>query len=254
MKKMKLALSAIALSVLLAGSAFAAESYETDSNGAFDVSYSGKAGEYYAVVVLSGIAEEGSSPVITEEAIQYVDQKTAGADGKVSFEDILLKVDGTPSTVYLGGSDLDSAVLLGYVNNKADEFTVSGKVTSASASSAKVALISTTDTTKSFTVDTKNGSYTFTVPADTYKFTVTKSKHLSYTKNALEVADDVTKDVTLKGGDVTGEGAITYLDFGELLSVYNTVSDANDINEDGVVNYLDFGVMLANYNAIAVVE
>lgn len=254
MKKMKLALSAIALSALLAGSAFAAQSYETDSDGAFDVSYTGKAGEYYAVVVLSGIAEEGSSPVITEEAIQYVDQKTAGADGKVTFDDILLKVDGTPSTVYLGGSDLESTVLLGYVNDKADEFTVSGKVTSASASAAKVSLTSTTDTTKAFTVDTKNGSYTITVPADTYKFTVTKSKHLSYTKNALEVADDVAKDVTLKGGDLDDDGTIGFADFSQALKAYMTKDAKADLNEDGTVDFVDFTEILKNYAMNGVTE
>lgn len=253
MNKIKLALSAVSMAAVLAFSAFAADTFETDANGAFDVSYSGTAGEYYAVVVLSGIADEGTAPAITEDTIQYIDQKTAGADGKVSFEDILIKTAGTPSTVYLGGSDLDKAVLLGYVN-KTSNYKVSGTVASVSSSAAKVTLTSTTDTSKTFTVDTANGAYTVTVPADTYKFVVTKPKHLSYTKNALVVAENVEKNVTLKGGDVNADGEVTYLDFGELLSAYNTVSEANDVNEDGVVNYLDFGELLANYGAVSTVE
>ena len=258
MKKITLVMSVLLMVALLAVSAVAAPvEYETDTNAAFDVTYTGTAGAYYAIVAVEGIAAEGTAPAITEDSIQYIDQKTADADGAVAFEDILLKVDGTAATIYLGGSDLDEAVLLGWVNKPADapaEFTVSGTVTSASDAAATVTLTNVADETIVFTVNTNAGAYSVDVTAGTYKMVVTKALHLSYTKNELVVAEAVTKDVTLKGGDVNADSTITYLDFGAMLTSYNTDDSAVDVNADGIVNYLDFGTMLSNYNAVATVE
>ena len=255
MRKISLLLSVLLTVAVLALAVGAAPvEYEPDSTGAFDVTYTGTAGEYYALVIVEGIADEGTAPVITESSIQYIDQVTADASGTAAFNGILLKTDGTPCTVYLGGSDLEAAVLLGYVNNGDETYTVSGTVTSDSAKEASVTLTSTADAAKTFTVTTVSGSYTVSVPADTYKFVVTKAAHLSYTKNELAVADNVTKDVTLKGGDVNGDNSITYLDLGSLLNSYNTETESEDITGDGTVDYLDLGKLLNNYNDVAVVE
>lgn len=253
MNKIKLALSAVSMAAVLAFSAFAADTFETDANGAFDVSYSGTAGEYYAVVVLSGIADEGTAPAITEETIQYIDQKTAGADGKVSFEDILIKTAGTPSTVYLGGSDLDKAVLLGYVN-KTSNYKVSGTVASDSSYEASVALTGSKDLTKTYTITTTNGEYSIDVPADTYKFVVTKKGHLSYTKNSFAVTGNTSKNITLKGGDIVADGEVNHLDLGDLLANYNNTSKEYDITGDEIINHLDLGELLKNFLEKAVVE
>ncbi len=255
MKKIPLILSTVAASALLALSAGAAPTeYKAASDGSFSVTYSGTAGEYYAIVVVEGITEEGGTPTITESSIQYIDQVTADANGKALFESFLLKNDGTAATVFLGGSDLEEAQLLGYVNKTSDNFTVSGTVTSDSTKEATVTLTSTTDATKTYTVTTTSGTYTVSVPGDTYKFVVTKKAHLSYTKNAFTVAKDETKDVTLKGGDVTADGSITYLDLGRVYSNYNTSSENEDVSGDGAVNYLDLGKVLSNYNLVATVE
>lgn len=255
MKKITLVLSVVLMAALLALSAVAAPvEYETDANAAFDVTYTGTAGAYYAIVAVEGIAAEGTAPAITEDSIQYIDQKTADADGSVAFEDLLLKVDGTPSTIYLGGSDLDEAVLLGWVNKPADEpdtFAVSGTVTSASNAAATVTL---TNGDKTFTVNTNAGVYTVDVPAGTYKMVVTKAKHLSYTKNELVVAAAVTKDVTLAGGEIVVDGTIDSLDLGKVLSVYNAENSEIDVTDDGVVDSLDLGKVLASYNAVPTVE
>ena len=255
MKKLTLVLSVVIMAAILAVSAVAAPAvYETDTNAAFDVTYTGTAGAYYAIVAVEGIAAEGTAPAITEDSIQYIDQKTADADGAVAFEDILLKVDGTPATIFLGGSDLDEAVLLGWVNKPADEpdtFTVSGKVTSASDAAATVTLTSGDNV---FTVNTEAGAFSVDVAAGTYKMVVTKAKHLSYTKNELVVADNVTKDVTLAGGEIVVDGTIDSLDLGKVLSVYNAENDEIDITDDGVVDSIDLGKVLASYNAVSVVE
>ena len=258
MKKITLVLSVVLMAALLAFSAVAAPvEYETDTNAAFDVTYTGTAGAYYAIVAVEGIAAEGTAPAITENSIQYIDQKTADADGAVAFEDILLKVDGTAATIYLGGSDLDEAVLLGWVNKPADEpdtFAVSGTVTSASDAAATVTLTNVEDETIVFTVNTNAGAYSVDVTAGTYKFVVTKTSHLSYTKNELVVSAATTQNATLKAGDVNTSGEINASDLSDLLAKFNTVDAACDINASGEVNASDLSDLLANFNATNVVE
>ncbi len=259
MKKITLVLSVVLMAALLAFSAVAAPvDYETDTNAAFDVTYTGTAGAYYAIVAVEGIAAEGTAPAITEDSIQYIDQKTADADGSVAFEDILLKVDGTAATIYLGGSDLDEAVLLGWVNKPADEpdeFTVSGTVTSASNAAATVTL---TSGDKTFTVNTNAGVYTVDVPAGTYKMVVTKAKHLSYTKNELVVAAATTQNATLLAGNIVSSDSdnesIGYEDMEPVLLAYGGEDTDSDLTGDGVVGYEDLEHVLLNYGKTAVIE
>lgn len=258
MKKLTLVLSVVIMAAILAVSAVAAPSvYETDTNAAFDVTYTGTAGAYYAIVAIEGIAAEGTAPAITEDSIQYIDQKTADADGAVAFEDLLLKVDGTPATIYLGGSDLDEAVLLGWVNKPADEpdeFTVSGTVTSASDLAATVTL---TNGDNTFTVNTNAGVYSVDVPSGVYKLVVTKAAHLSYTKNELVVEDNVTLDVALIGGDADGNGAVGLGDVTSVLGVFGESVEefnGNDINGDTSIGLADLTAVLGAYGEAAVEE
>lgn len=89
--------------------------FPIDGTGAFDVTYTGTPGALYALVVLEGEHTEGVAPEITEDNIQFIDQKEANSSGVVTFEDILLKDVFEKSSVYLGGTDLDEAVYLGSV-------------------------------------------------------------------------------------------------------------------------------------------
>lgn len=253
MKKLLFVLAAIMLVSMLAFAVGAEPvNYETDSNKAFDVTYNGTAGKYYAIVVVEGIST--GAPVVTESSIQYIDQKTAGTDGTVAFNDILLREDDTPCTVYIGGSDLDEAVLMGYVNAEAKKFTVSGSVTSNSDEPSTVTLTSTEDETKVFTVQTSSGTYTVTVPEDTYKFVVTRNAHLSYTKKELVVADNVVKNATIQGGDIIADGEIGIEDLSTLLGAYNTATASSDITGEGTVDIIDLSILLGNYTAVAVIE
>ena len=258
MKKIVLTMLVLVLAActcVLAG-AVPAE-YEPDGTGAFQISYDGaKPGEYYALVIVSGIAEEGAAPQITEQSIQYIDQLTAGSDGVVTFDNVLLRTDGAEATVYLGGSNFDSALLLGYVNKggSASEYTVSGTISSDSSKDASVKLTSVVDSASVYTITTADGVYTITVPADTYKFEVTKPAHLSYTKNELVVADNTTVDVVLKGGDVDGNGSIDFDDLSSLLLKYGMSEEEADINGDGVINFDDLSKLLLNYAAVSEIE
>lgn len=258
MKKIVLTMLVIVLAActcVLAG-AVPAE-YEPDGTGAFQISYDGATpGEYYALVIVSGIAEEGTAPQITEQSIQYIDQLTAGSDGVVTFDNVLLRTDGTEASVYLGGSDFDSALLLGYVNKggSVSEYTVSGTISSDSSKDASVKLTSVVDSASVYTITTADGVYTITVPADTYKFEVTKPAHLSYTKNELVVADNTTVDVVLKGGDVDGNGCIDFDDLSSLLLKYGMSEEEADINGDGVINFDDLSKLLLNYAAVSEIE
>ena len=258
MKKIVLTMLVIVLAActcVLAG-AVPAE-YEPDGTGAFQISYDGATpGEYYALVIVSGIAEEGTAPQITEQSIQYIDQLTAGSDGVVTFDNVLLRTDGAEATVYLGGSDFDSALLLGYVNKggSASEYTVSGTISSDSSKDASVKLTSVVDSASVYTITTADGVYTITVPADTYKFEVTKPAHLSYTKNELVVAENITVDVVLKGGDINGDGSIDFDDLSSLLLKYGLSEKEADINGDGVINFDDLSKLLLNYAAVSEIE
>lgn len=254
-KFLRKALCAFAFAAVLCGGAFAAETYNQDALGAYTVDYTGKAGGYYAILVVDGIYEDGKMPTITEDSIIYISQETADAEGKVSFADFKTKNDHD-GTVYIGGSGLDSAVLLGYVKAPLTGSKVSGSVTSDSGSpvESNVTLTSTTDSSKTFTVPTTDGAYEITVPNDTYKFVVTKKAHLSYTKNELAVSENVVKDVELKGGDVTLDDTINIRDITALIAVYNTNDATADVNGSGTVDIRDLTVLLGNYGKTAIAE
>lgn len=258
MKKLVLAVLVLILAASMCIFAGAAPvEYEPDGTGAFQISYDGATpGEYYALVIVSGIAEEGTAPQITEQSIQYIDQLTAGSDGVVTFDNVLLRTDGTEASVYLGGSDLDNAILLGYVNKggSVSEYTVSGTISSDSSKDASVKLTSVVDSASVYTITTADGVYTITVPADTYKFEVTKPAHLSYTKNELVVAENTTVDVVLKGGDINGDGSIDFDDLSSLLLKYGLSEKEADINGDGVINFDDLSKLLLNYASVSEIE
>lgn len=226
----------------------AATEFEPDSQNAFDITYTGTAGEYYALIIVAGEAKPEDALSVTEDNLQYINQQTADPNGNVTFEDVLLKNDGTECSVYLSGSDLDGPVLLGYVNLQ-DEFVVSGTVTSDSDVPATVSLTDLSDETKVYTVYTSaSGTYVISVPAGEYKMVITKVAHLSYTKLSLKVADDISGvNAALKGGDVNRDGIINELDLGSLLTYYNKANALVDINSDGVINELDLGKLLTNY-------
>lgn len=257
MKKLTLALSMV-LAVLLLAFAASAEAvvYTVDENGAFTVTYdSAVSGAYYAIVAVEGIVEEGTAPSITEDSIQFIDQKTA--DGTtVSFENILLKVDGTPSTIFLGSNadGFEGPILLGWVNKtEAEGFTVSGTITSDSSKPATITFTPAEGEAIEVTSD-ETGAYTAEVPAGTYTFVVTKAAHLSYTKNELVVSADATQDATILGGDVDDNGNINISDLNVVLADFGTSTASSDIDGNDTINIGDLNIVLSNFGATATVE
>ncbi len=251
----KILMCTLLCAVVLCMGAFAAETVDPDENGAYTVEYTKTAGEYYAILVVEGTYAEGEAPTITEDSIIYISQETADAQGKATFANFKLK-SNVAGTVYIGGSDMDAAVLYGYTTPVSEGFDVTGTVTvdSGSAVEANVTLTSTADATKVYTATTVSGAYTITVPADTYKFVVTKKAHLSYTDSEYAVTANATKDVALKGGDTNASGVIDHVDLNDVFLEYLNTPNIADITADGVVNHVDLNILLTNYFAEKVVE
>lgn len=261
MKKFTLVMSAILMAALLAISAVATPvEFPAGTDKSFDITYTGTEGQYYAIVIVEGLVEEGGVPSITEESIQYIDQQTAGEGGAVSFEDVLLKVDGTQATVFLGGSDLDEVVLLGWVNKTVEPegpttFTVSGNVTSASTLAARATLYNAEGEVVVYADTDDFGDYAIDVSAGTYKLVVTKAKHLSYTNNTLVVEADATlDDIELKAGDANNSGEINSADLNIVLVNFGAEIDDGDVNDTGEVNSADLNLVLRNFGAAAIIE
>lgn len=259
MKKISLVLFAVMMAALLAfGASAEVTNYETDTDASFDVTYTGTAGAYYAIVAVEGIVAENAAPTITEDNIQFIDQKTAGAGGSVTFEDILLKEDGTACSIFLGGSDLPKAVLLGYVN-KVDEvvtFTVSGNVT-AHATGATITITDTTDAEKVYTGTSTNSGYSVEVPAGTYNVVVTLNGHTSYKKNGVAVSANTSVDATLIGGDTDASGSVNDTDLTNVLGDFGKTEGfvaGCDINSDGSVNDSDLTIVLGSFGSVAIEE
>lgn len=244
----KIFLACLVCAVMLCVAVSAETTVVPGDDGKYDVTYNGTSGEYYAILVVEGTYAENETPTISEDSIIYISQETAGADGNATFADFLPKT-ATEGTIYIGGSDLDKAVLFGYLSTGIEETaTVSGTVTSGSAWEATVTLTDSTDAQTVFTVETAEGAYEISVPFGTYNFKVEMNAHLTYAEDAVEISEDVAdKNVSLLGGDITADGAIDHLDLGRLLGNYNKISEECDITGDNAVNHLDLGKLLLNY-------
>ena len=109
---------AVVLSVFPAN----ASDYYPDKTGKYTVTYtSGTPGKYYSLVIVEGNYLEAEAPAFTEANIIYIDQVTAGDNGYAEFASFspMRSVDGT---AYLGGTTLDTPILLGLVSAEAPEF------------------------------------------------------------------------------------------------------------------------------------
>lgn len=58
---------------------------------------------------------------------------------------------------------------------------------------------------------------------------------------------DDANDHYLRGGDLSGNNSINYVDFGILADYWYQFDSTADINGSGAVNYLDFGIMAENW-------
>ena len=256
MKKLlkTLALTVMCLAVMSVA-AFAAGNIAANSDGTFPASYAeGTDGEYYALVVVAGTYAEGETPAISEDTVLHIDQVTAGASGAL-FEDFTPRTNDA-ATVYVGGSDLDDGpVILGYINAEepVQEYKVSVAVTADSDAAATVKLVADgVEVTAVY--DEAANKYVATVAEGTYKLTVNVPKHLSYTMNALEVAADVEKAVTVYGGDVDASGTVDFDDLTVILNNYKGTDESADVDASGTVDFDDLTIVLNNYKATATVE
>ena len=251
-KVLSLVLVLMAL-VAMSTVAFAADvTFEPDADGTYTIPYTeGTSGQFYALLVVEGVYEEGETPAISEDTVLYIDQATANANGDVSFDGWIPKNE-EPATVYLGGSNLpDGPVLLGYLGSQS--FIVSGTVTSESTREATVTLTDAENNV--FTATSVNGAYAVEVPEGTYTFTVNVKNHLSYTDNDFVVDADVSgKNVSVLGGDTDGDGAVAFADLTSILNTYKETDTETDITGDNVTDFTDLTIVLNNYKDVAVAE
>lgn len=252
---MKKALSVLlVLMAVMSVAALAAElpTYTPADDGTYTIGYTeGTASNYYALLVVQGVYDEGATPVISEDTVLYIDQATADSNGDVSFDGWIPKND-EPATVYLGGV-ADGPVLLGYLGSKT--FIVSGTVTTDSGTTYEATVTLTGEDGTVHEGTATSGMYAVEVPEGTYTFNVNVKNHLSYTDSDFAVAADVAgKDVAVKGGDIDGDGTVAFSDLAEVLKYYKTASADTDIDGVGNVDFTDLSVILKNYKATAVSE
>lgn len=256
MKKfLKTLVLAVMCLAVMSVAAFAAENIAPNSDGTFSASYAnGTDGEYYALVVVSGIYTEGKTPAISENTVLHIDQVTAGASG-ATFDDFVPRTNDA-ATVFVGGSDLDDGpAILGHINAEepVKEYKVSVAVTADSDAAATVKLVADgVEVTAVY--DEAADKYVATVAEGTYKLTVNVPKHLSYTMNALTVAADDEMTVTVKGGDFDTSGTIDEVDLGNVLTDFASTESEYDITGEGTVDEVDLGIVLTNFSATAIVE
>jgi len=251
MKKVLFAM--LACAVLLSMAAFAEPStYSPGNDGTYTIGFTeGAASNYYALLVVEGVYEEGATPVISEDTVLYIDQATADANGDVSFDGWIPKNE-EPATVYLGGTGLDTPVLLGYLG--ANNFVVAGTVTTDSGTSYE-ATVTLTNADGTYTATSVSGAYSVEVPEGTYTFTVNVKNHLSYTDADFAVTADVSgKDVAVKGGDVDASGTVDFDDLTPILNDYKVSGAESDIDGNGTVDFDDLTPVLNNYGEVAVAE
>lgn len=252
MKKLALVL-AIVLAVASLAFCVSAEYISVEDNKITVTYDNATAGSYYAIIAVKGIVVEGTAPSITEETIQYIDQVTATGT-TVSFANFLLKVDYEEATLYLGGSDLDAPILLGYVNKSEDGEKIDVNfVVNSDAAASGIAITLIPASGDPISLITSEGK----VAADdgVYSIKVTKKGHLSYTKTDVKLSELTAPiNVELLGGDVNADDVINFDDFSALLSVYNTDDADCDITGDNLVAFDDFSELLKNYGATAIVD
>ncbi len=234
-----------------------------DDEGKFSATYQGVAGEYYAILIVEGTYTEDQTPVISEDTITYISQETAGADGKAVFSKFIPKDPLVNGTVYIGGSDSnleDGAVLFGYLKTGEEETaTVSGTVTSSADSTwaTKVVMTNTTDATATYEITTETGAYSITLPLGTYKMEITKTAHLSYTDNSVEVEGDVAyADVELTAGDADASGAIGVDDITVIINYFGQSTgfdNSCDIDNSGSIGIDDLTSVIKSFGLASTV-
>lgn len=243
----------LVLVAVMSMTAFAAETYTPGGDGTYSIGYTeGINGSYYALLVVEGVYEEGATPTISEDTVLYIDQATADANGDVTFDGWIPKNE-EPATVYLGGTGLETPVLLGYLGS--NTFVVSGTVTTDSGTTYEATVTLTDAENNVFTATSVSGAYTVEVPEGTYTMTISVNNHLGYTKSSLDVSSDIEyKSVELLGGDIDGNGTITGVDLGDLLTNYGKNDENYDISGDTTVSGIDLGTLLTNYGKSSVQE
>ena len=136
--------------------------------------------------------------------------------------------------------------------------TLSGSVQIAGVpdKSATVTLYQDGDVVSQTTANT-DGTYSLTVPEDTYRLVIQKEYCTSYTVNALEVKAKTMKDVRIYAGSFVSGNKININDVTYIIRAFNKGIEKYpqcDINSDGRINIVDIGIVIDGYNKRDIVE
>jgi hypothetical protein len=99
------------------------------------------------------------------------------------------------------------------------------------------------------TYNTANKKYeTVVQEAGIYSVIAEAENHVPYTISNINVDSDKSFTVTLKGGDVNGDGKVNASDLGDVLRHYHSYSTEFDATGDGYVDWQDLFVVRKNFN------
>lgn len=98
-----------------------------------------------------------------------------------------------------------------------------------------------------------DGTFSLTILAGTYTITASASGFLSAQGSAVLIAGETSTKptISLKAGDIDGNGVIDQFDAMSIGMNYKTASpDTANLNGDDIINFLDLEILAANYRAV----
>ena len=198
------------------------------------------------LVVKSGTA----LATLSDSDIKYIDQE-AVSDTAVTYTFKLLEADRVGAyDVYVGGTGVDAPEDTSFsfdTKKLIGTVTVKGDATKATAVATDAAGNSVNGTVAS------DGKYEIEVGQGTYDVVLGKAGYLYKTyEDVVANANEVNLgEVTLIGGDFTGDGVIDVEDLNGVLMNYKQKVAEFDFNDDGVVDIEELDAVLGNYKAEA---
>ncbi|MBR5535966.1 MAG: hypothetical protein IKU60_04885 [Clostridia bacterium] len=198
------------------------------------------------LVVKSGTA----LATLQDSDIKYIDQE-AVTDTAVTYTFKLLEADRTGAyDVYVGGTGVDAPEDTSFsfdTKKIIGTITVLGDATKATAVATDASAISVNGTVKA------DGTYAIEVGQGTYTVVLGKAGYLykTYENVAANAAEVNLGEITLIGGDFSGDGVIDIDDLNGVLMNYKGKVAEFDMNDDDVVDIDELNAVLGNYKAEA---
>ncbi len=218
----RLIIATLMIAVVLSVAAFAElPNFEPEEDGTYSITYeNATAGQYYTMVVVEGVNEEGATPTISEDTVLYVGQVTAGSADTATFADWTPKTNA-PASVYVGIQNGTSVEHIGYINNNRVKVygTVSSMIPGGTKNEAAVT-VKNADGETVATATTVNGEYAVYVP-EGEECTITYVLHGHSNVTSIETySEDTETKISMMPNhsanfsfDYDGDGVIDDFDY-----------------------------------------